>query len=87
MTPETVSSLVQSALLSSLLVAAPMLLACLVIGLVVGLFQALTQIQESTISFVPKLIGTGLALAAASGFMGATLGKLMLAAVRMVIAP
>jgi len=48
--------LVRTALWEALILATPILLAGLVIGLVVSLFQAVTQIQEQTLSFVPKII-------------------------------
>lgn len=57
MTPETVMTLGRQALELTLLVSAPPLLAALVIGLVVSIFQAATQINEMTLSFIPKLIG------------------------------
>ena len=47
----------QRALEITMLLAAPLLLAALVIGLLVGVFQAATQINEMTLSFIPKLIG------------------------------
>jgi flagellar biosynthetic protein FliQ len=56
MTPDTVISIGQQAMQVTVLLAAPVLLAVLVIGLVVGMFQAATQINELTLSFVPKLI-------------------------------
>jgi flagellar biosynthesis protein FliQ len=56
-----------------LLVSAPVLGVSLAIGLVVGLLQAVTQVQEQTLSFVPKLVGVGAALAVAGGWMGAQL--------------
>lgn len=56
MTPESVISIGQQALLTLLLVAAPMLLAALAVGLLVSIFQAATQINEMTLSFIPKLI-------------------------------
>ncbi|HHC72201.1 MAG TPA: flagellar biosynthesis protein FliQ [Thiotrichales bacterium] len=55
MTPETVLSLGQQALYVTALLAAPMLIAVLVVGLLVGMFQAATQINEMTLSFIPKL--------------------------------
>jgi len=55
MTPETVLTIGHSALLTTVLLAAPMLLAALIVGLVVGMFQAATQINEMTLSFIPKL--------------------------------
>ena len=57
MTPETVMTIGQRALEITMLLAAPLLLAALVIGLLVGVFQAATQINEMTLSFIPKLIG------------------------------
>ena len=57
MTPETVMTIAQQALELTLMLAAPLLLTALVIGLVVSIFQAATQINEMTLSFIPKLIG------------------------------
>jgi flagellar biosynthetic protein FliQ len=53
----------QGALLTILYVAGPILGVILVIGIIVGVFLAATQINEPTISFVPKFLGAGLALA------------------------
>ncbi len=69
MTPETVMSIGQNALLTMLLVAAPVLLAALAIGLVVSVFQAATQINEMTLSFIPKLIGVFVTLVVAGPWM------------------
>jgi flagellar biosynthetic protein FliQ len=52
-----VTDLARHALLVALLVAAPMLVVALIIGLLVSVLQALTQIQEQTLAFVPKLLG------------------------------
>ena len=57
MTPETVVSLVQQTLEVTILISAPLLLTALVTGLVISVFQAATQINEMTLSFIPKLIG------------------------------
>ncbi len=57
MTPETVMTIGQRALEITMLMAAPMLIAALIIGLLVGVFQAATQINEATLSFIPKLLG------------------------------
>jgi len=62
MTPDTVIDIGQQALTVTVLLAAPLLLAALVTGLVVGLFQAATQIQEQTLSFIPKLLAMVVAL-------------------------
>ena len=56
MTPTTVVELGRGALEVALLVSAPLFLAALVTGLIVSIFQAATQINESTLSFVPKLV-------------------------------
>jgi flagellar biosynthesis protein FliQ len=56
MTPESVLSLAQQAMQVTLLMAAPPLLAALLTGLVVSVFQAATQINEMTLSFIPKLV-------------------------------
>lgn len=56
-----------------LLVSAPALVVSLVVGLMIGLLQAVTQIQEQTLSFVPKLVAVALALVVAGGWMGAQL--------------
>src|SRR6185312_5265208 len=57
MTPEMVMTIGQRALEITILLAAPLLLAALIIGLLVGVFQAATQINEMTLSFIPKLVG------------------------------
>jgi flagellar biosynthetic protein FliQ len=63
----------QQGLVLLLVVAAPVLLAVLGIGLVVSIFQAATQIHEATLSFVPKLIGAVAVLAIAGPWMLTTL--------------
>jgi flagellar biosynthesis protein FliQ len=64
-----VITLGQQALYVMLLVAAPMLLAALLIGLVVSILQAATQINEMTLSFIPKLVGMLAALVIAGPWM------------------
>lgn len=56
MSPESVMTLARQALELTLLVSAPMLLSALVIGLLISIFQAATQINEMTLSFIPKLV-------------------------------
>lgn len=56
------------------LVAAPVLLASLVVGLVVGIIQAATSVNEQTLTFVPKLIVTALVLVLFGGAMMALIG-------------
>lgn len=56
MTPETVMEVGRQAILVLLLVSAPLMLAALITGLLISIFQAATQINETTLSFVPKLV-------------------------------
>jgi flagellar biosynthesis protein FliQ len=56
MTPETVISIGERALIVTSMIAAPLLLAALVAGVVIGMLQAATQINEMTLSFIPKLL-------------------------------
>lgn len=56
MTPDTVISLMRQALEVAMLAAAPMLIASLVTGLLISIFQAATQINEMTLTFIPKLV-------------------------------
>ena len=69
MTPESVMTLGRHAIEVTLMVAAPMLLVALGIGLVVSIFQAAAQINEATLSFIPKLIGIFAALVIAGPWM------------------
>jgi flagellar biosynthetic protein FliQ len=55
------------------LLAAPILLTALLVGLAVSLFQGLTSLQDQTLSFVPKIIAVGVALVLAAGWMVQTL--------------
>ena len=69
MTPESVVTIGQQALMVMLLLAAPMLLTSLAVGLCVSVLQAATQINEMTLTFIPKLIGTMVALVVAGPWM------------------
>jgi flagellar biosynthetic protein FliQ len=69
MTPETVMTMGRTAMEVTLMVAAPMLLVALIIGLIVSIFQAATQINEATLSFIPKLVGIFVALVVAGPWM------------------
>lgn len=70
---DVVLRVVREGLLLVLLLSAPPLLASLVVGLVVGIFQAATQIQDQTVSFVPKLIVVVVVLLALGPLLGAQL--------------
>lgn len=69
MTPETVMTMGRQAMEVTLMIAAPMLLVALVVGLAISIFQAATQINETTLSFIPKLVGIFLALLLAGPWM------------------
>lgn len=69
MTPESVMTMGHRAMEISLLLGAPLLLVALVIGLIVSIFQAATQINEATLSFIPKLVGVFIALVLAGPWM------------------
>jgi flagellar biosynthesis protein FliQ len=73
MTPESVMTLGRDAMEITLLVSAPMLLAALLIGLLVSIFQAATQINEATLSFIPKLVGVFAVLIVAGPWMLTTM--------------
>ncbi|MBI1366959.1 MAG: flagellar biosynthetic protein FliQ [Alphaproteobacteria bacterium] len=60
--------ILRSFLWAGVWIASPMLLTALVVGVVIGLFQALTSIQEMTLTFVPKLVAILLAFLLCSGF-------------------
>ncbi len=57
MTPEFVTTFAGEAMLVALKLSAPLLLVALVLGLMVSIFQAVTQIQEMTLAIIPKMIG------------------------------
>jgi len=59
----------QETIKTTLMLAAPLLLCALVIGLVVSIFQAVTQINEATLSFIPKILGIVVALIVCAPWM------------------
>ena len=69
MTPELVMSLGRQAVEMTLILAGRLLRSALVVGLIVSIFQAATQINEQTLSFIPKLIATFIALLLAGPWM------------------
>ena len=69
MSPETVVTVGRHALEVTLLLAAPLLLTALAVGLIVGIFQAATQINEMTLSFIPKLLAMAAMLALTGPWM------------------
>lgn len=72
MTPQSVLSLGQQALEMTLLIGAPMLLTALAVGLFVSVLQAATQVNEMTLSFIPKLIAMFIAIVITGPWMLAT---------------
>lgn len=73
MNDATLIDIATQAMLVALKLSAPILLTSLCIGFVISLFQSMTQIQEFTLAFVPKLIGVGLALLLCGNWMLHTL--------------
>lgn len=69
MSPDSVMTLGRHAMEVTLMVSAPLLLVALGIGLIVSIFQAATQINETTLSFIPKLIGIFITLIVAGPWM------------------
>ena len=69
MTPETILTLGQRTLETTAFLAAPLLLAALIIGVLTSLFQAATQINEMTLSFVPKFLVMAFVLLLAGSWM------------------
>lgn len=66
MSPEMVVDISRGAVQTVLLVAAPMMVAGLVVGLIIGIFQAATQINEQTMTFAPKIVAVMVALIVAA---------------------
>lgn len=69
MDQETVINIAQGALMMVLYISAPLLGISLVVGLAVSVFQATTQIQEQTLSFIPKILSVIVAIAAFGSWM------------------
>ncbi|RME27843.1 MAG: flagellar biosynthetic protein FliQ [Deltaproteobacteria bacterium] len=69
MTPEFTLSFTRHAMVTAVEVAAPMLVAGMVVGLAVALFQAVTQIHEISLTFIPKIAAVALAAYVAAGWM------------------
>lgn len=77
MTQELAAYLTSHALTTALIVSAPMLLAGMIVGVAVSIFQAVTQINEMTLAFVPKIVVTALALLVFMQWMAAKLVDFM----------
>lgn len=75
MTPEFVLEILNHAMVVTVKIAAPLLLSSLIVGILVSIIQALTQIQEATLTFVPKIIVLFIVLAFSMPFIGGVLGS------------
>jgi flagellar biosynthesis protein FliQ len=73
MNPESVIGIGQHALIVTTMLAAPLLLAALIVGVVIGMLQAATQINEATLSFIPKLLVVVVTLSVTGHWMLQTL--------------
>lgn len=62
MSTEFIVELARSSIYTTLLVSAPMLILALIVGLAISILQAITQIQEMTLTFIPKIVAVGIAL-------------------------
>lgn len=76
MTPEAVTTVARETIYALLWVSVPLMLVALIVGLVIALFQALTSIQEATLTFVPKIIIVLLAMLVAMPIMATNLQTL-----------
>lgn len=69
MTPSEAITLTQNAVTLTMIISAPVLLVAMVVGLIISLFQAITQIQEMTLTFVPKIVAVMLTILFLSSWM------------------
>ena len=69
MTPETIYTVGQEAMWVAVKLTAPVLLPSLIVGLIIAMFQAATQINEMTLTFIPKLIAIGIVMMAMGPWM------------------
>lgn len=73
MTDSTILDIAMQTMIVTMKLSAPILVTALVIGFAISLFQAMTQIQEFTLAFVPKVVGIGVALIVSGNWMLHTL--------------
>lgn len=84
MNSEAVMSLTYSAMIVALSMAGPILLVTLLVGLVISIFQAATQINEMTLSFIPKLLAIGITLAILGPWLISTMVDYMQSLLRQI---
>jgi len=75
--PSDAIEVARSGLVLTLAIAGPMLITALIVGVTIGLFQALTQVQEATLTFVPKLLAIGLVMLLCLPMIGRALSDFM----------
>ena len=85
MTGATVLDIAREGIWVMIIIGAPILIVGLVVGVVIALFQALTQIQEQTLVFVPKVLAIFVTMLLTLPFMGAMLGTYMTKLADMII--
>ena len=85
MTSAEVLDIASAGIWTLIIVAAPMMIVGLLVGVLIALFQALTQIQEQTLVFVPKIIAIFLTMLITLPFLGATMGGYMTRVVDMIV--
>ncbi len=85
MTGAEVLDIASDGIWTLIIVSMPMMLVGLIVGVVIALFQALTQIQEMTLVFVPKIIAIFVTMLIALPFLGATMAGYMTRVVDMII--
>ncbi|CAN7524119.1 MULTISPECIES: flagellar biosynthesis protein FliQ [unclassified Devosia] len=85
MTGAEVLDIANQGIWTLIIVSLPMMLVGLVVGVVIALFQALTQIQEQTLVFVPKIIAIFITMLLTLPFLGATMSAYMTRVVDMII--
>ena len=73
MSENLIIGIVQDALMTAVKIVGPILIVSIVVGLIISIFQATTQIQEQTLTFVPKLIAIGLTGLLLASFMSRTM--------------
>lgn len=77
MDPNDAIEIARAAMMLVLTIAGPMLIAGLIVGVSIGLLQALTQVQEMTLTFVPKILVLGVVLLVSLPMIGHALGAFM----------
>lgn len=84
MNSEAVMSMTYSAMIVALSMAGPILLVTLLVGLIISIFQAATQINEMTLSFIPKLLAIGITLAILGPWLISTMVDYMQSLLRQI---